>query len=70
LAVSAAIAASVTDHLKQQNQNSDNDRGRQINVLNQGYQAAFWLMFAAMVVVCLGSLWGFRAGGKVGKKSE
>ncbi|QKX59097.1 uncharacterized protein TRUGW13939_06228 [Talaromyces rugulosus] len=57
LAVSAVIAASVTDH----SANYD---------LEKGYQAAFWLMFAAMIVVCIVSFFGLRSGGKVGKKSE
>ncbi|KAL4899326.1 hypothetical protein BDW74DRAFT_116654 [Aspergillus multicolor] len=56
LAVSAAIAASVTEH-------SENDRLK-------GFQAAYWLMFAAMVVVCGVSYFGLRNGGYVGKKSE
>jgi MFS family permease len=56
LAVSAAIAASVTEHSQQ-------------DVL-KGYQAAYWLMFAAMVVVCAVSYFGLRTGGYVGKKNE
>jgi FtsH-binding integral membrane protein len=57
LAVSAVIAVSVTDH------SANHD-------LEKGYQAAFWLMFAAMIVVCIVSFFGLRSGGKVGKKSE
>ncbi|PYI12353.1 MFS transporter [Aspergillus sclerotiicarbonarius CBS 121057] len=56
LAISAVIAASVTAH-------SDGD-------LLKGYQAAYWLMFAAMIVVCVVSFVGLRSGGKVGSKKD
>ncbi|KAE8150551.1 major facilitator superfamily domain-containing protein [Aspergillus avenaceus] len=56
LAVSAAIAASVQDH-------SHDD-------ILKGYQAAYWLMFAAMIVVCVVSYFGLRGGGYIGKKSD
>ncbi|KAL4746862.1 hypothetical protein BDW72DRAFT_206971 [Aspergillus terricola var. indicus] len=56
LAVSAAIAASVTEHSQQDTL--------------KGFQAAYWLMFAAMLVVCFVSYFGLRGGGYVGKKSE
>ncbi|KAL5046154.1 hypothetical protein BDW71DRAFT_207822 [Aspergillus fruticulosus] len=56
LAVSAAIAASVTEHAHQDTL--------------KGFQAAYWLMFAAMLVVCLVSYFGLRGGGYVGKKNE
>ncbi|KAL2829864.1 major facilitator superfamily domain-containing protein [Aspergillus pseudoustus] len=61
LAVSAAIAASVTEHSGK----TGNDEGTLV-----GYQAAYWLMFAAMVVVCGVSWFGLRSGGYVGKKSD
>ncbi|KAL3468992.1 major facilitator superfamily domain-containing protein [Aspergillus californicus] len=56
LAVGAAIAASVTDH-------SQDD-------LLRGYEAAYWLMFTAMLVVCVASFFGLRTGGYVGKKTD
>ncbi|GLB09282.1 hypothetical protein AtubIFM57258_005199 [Aspergillus tubingensis] len=56
LAVSAVIAGSVTAH-------SDGN-------LLKGYEAAYWLMFAAMIVVCFVSFVGLRSGGKVGSKKE
>ncbi|KAL5343244.1 major facilitator superfamily domain-containing protein [Aspergillus crustosus] len=56
LAVSAAIAASVTDHSEQD--------------LLKGYRAAYWLMFASMIVVSAFSFFGLRTGGYVGKKNE
>lgn len=56
LAVSAAIAASVTEHSGQDTL--------------KGFRAAYWLMFAAMVVVCGFSYFGLRGGGFVGKKNE
>ncbi|KAL4761119.1 major facilitator superfamily domain-containing protein [Aspergillus foveolatus] len=56
LAVSAAIAASVTEHSQQDTL--------------KGFQAAYWLMFTAMIVVCFVSYFGLRGGGYVGKKSE
>ncbi|KAL2826475.1 major facilitator superfamily domain-containing protein [Aspergillus cavernicola] len=59
LAVSAAIAASVTEH--------SSSRG---DGLLEGYQAAYWLMFAAMLVVCAVSWFGLRTGGFVGKKTQ
>ncbi|KAL4930975.1 major facilitator superfamily domain-containing protein [Aspergillus undulatus] len=36
----------------------------------KGFQAAYWLMLAAMVVVCGFSYFGLRGGGYVGKKNE
>jgi hypothetical protein len=60
LAVCAAVASSVTDHTAQP-QGTEPEFG-----LVKGYQAAFWLIFAAMIVVVFTSLWGFRMGGKVG----
>ncbi|KAL3489239.1 major facilitator superfamily domain-containing protein [Aspergillus germanicus] len=60
LAVSAAIAASVTEH--------SGKMGEEGTLI--GYRAAYWLMFAAMGVVCLVSWGGLRRGGMVGKKTE
>jgi MFS family permease len=61
LAVSAAIAASVTEH--------SNTKTQEEGIL-VGYRAAYWLMFAAMGVVCLVSWGGLKGGGMVGKKTE
>ncbi|KAL4965481.1 major facilitator superfamily domain-containing protein [Aspergillus stella-maris] len=60
LAVSAAVAASVTEH-----SGKDADMAQL-----EGYQAAYWLMSASMVVVCGFSYIGLRGGGYVGKKDE
>jgi Na+-driven multidrug efflux pump len=62
LAVSAAIAASVTEHTGQGKTEEEETLA--------GYRAAYWLMFAAMGVVCLVSWGGLRGGGMVGKKTE
>ncbi|KAL6237207.1 hypothetical protein BDW75DRAFT_228862 [Aspergillus navahoensis] len=56
LAVSAAVSASVTEHARQDTL--------------KGFQAAYWLMFATMLVVCFVSFIGLRGGGYVGKKNE
>ena len=58
LAVTAAIAASVTEH-------SQSDT---IEALLQGYRAAFWTIFAATAVVSVVTFFGLRKGGTVGKK--
>ncbi|KAL4795827.1 major facilitator superfamily domain-containing protein [Aspergillus venezuelensis] len=60
IAVSAAVAASVTEH------SGKDAESAQL----EGYQAAYWLMFASMVVVCGFSYFGLRGGGYVGKKNE
>ncbi|PQE28275.1 integral membrane protein [Rutstroemia sp. NJR-2017a BBW] len=57
LAVTAAIAASVTAH------DADGD-------LEKGYRAAFWTMFGTMGFVCVVTFFGLRKGGKVGGKSD
>ncbi|KAK8119337.1 aminotriazole resistance [Apiospora kogelbergensis] len=61
LAVTAAIAASVTEH----SQSGDNKAA-----LMEGYRAAFWTIFAATGLVVLISYFGFRKGGTVGKKND
>lgn len=61
LAVTAAIAASVTEHSR---------RGDSIDRVLQGYQAAFWTVFAATAFVVVLSFFGLRTGGIVGKKDE
>lgn len=57
LAVTAAIAASITKH-------------DHAGDLEKGYKAAFWTMLAAMVVVCIVTFFGLRKGGKVGGKQD
>lgn len=61
LAVTAAIAASVTEH------SAAEDRR---DALMEGYRAAFWTIFGATAVVVVISYFGFRKGGTVGKKDE
>ncbi|KAH8744221.1 major facilitator superfamily transporter [Diaporthe sp. PMI_573] len=61
LAITAAIAASVTEH----SGIDDTREGRMA-----GYRAAFWTIFAATATVLIVVLWGFRKGGTVGKKES
>lgn len=60
LAVTAAIAASVTEHSK-----SDHT-----DALLEGYHAAFWTIFAATSTVSVITFFGLRKVGFVGKKDE
>lgn len=60
LAVTAAIAASTTEHSK-----SDS-----IDALLQGYRAAFWTIFAATTTVVILTFFGLSKAGLVGKKDE
>ena len=60
LAVTAAIAASVTDHSGIQDHTE---------ALMKGYRAAFWTIFASAVVVVVVS-YGLRKAGTVGRKAE
>jgi hypothetical protein len=61
LAVTAAIAASITDHSAFK---------REEDALMEGYRAAFWTIFAGTVVVVAVSAFGLRHGGFVGKKND
>jgi hypothetical protein len=61
LAVTAAIAASITDRSTEQ-KNED--------ALMEGYRAAFWTIFAATMVVVAVSAFGLRHAGTVGKKND
>ncbi|KAK8042432.1 hypothetical protein PG994_012915 [Apiospora phragmitis] len=61
LAVTAAIAASVTEH----SHSADSKVA-----LMEGYRAAFWTIFAATGLVVFVSYFGFRKGGTVGKKND
>ena len=60
LAVTAAIAASVTEH----------SAATGTEALLQGYRAVFWTIFAAMAVVVVVAFFGLRKGGLVGSKEE
>lgn len=61
LAVTAAIAASVTEHAGVRDHRE---------ALMQGYRAAFWTIFASTALVVIIVLFGLRKGGTVGKKDE
>ncbi|KAL9638435.1 MAG: hypothetical protein Q9164_001551 [Protoblastenia rupestris] len=60
LAVTAAIAASVTEH----------SQSEHAAALLQGYHAAFWTIFVATAAVTVVTFFGLRKGGLVGKKDE
>lgn len=60
LAVTAAIAASVTEH-----SSAEGPEG-----LLEGYRAAFWTIFAATALVVVIVFFGLRKAGLVGKKDE
>lgn len=61
LAVTAAIAASVTEHSK---------RTDSKDALMQGYRASFWAIFTATAAVVGTTFVGLKKGGFVGKKDE
>ncbi|KAH6654845.1 major facilitator superfamily domain-containing protein [Truncatella angustata] len=61
LAVTAAIAASVTEHSQIVDHRDS---------LMEGYRAAFWTIFASTALVVAISYFGFRKGGTVGKKDD
>lgn len=61
LAVTAAIAASVSE------QSSKED---QVSVLMEGFRAAFWTVFAGTVAVVVLCFFGLRRSGTVGKKDN
>ena len=61
LAVTAAIAASVTEHVKLEDD---------AEALLKGYRAAFWTISAATIVVILTVFFGYRKAGLVGKKDD
>jgi hypothetical protein len=61
LAVTAAIAASISEHSGLENHRDS---------LMQGYRAAFWTIFASTVLVLVIAVFGLRKGGTVGKKDE
>ncbi|KAK2754486.1 hypothetical protein FQN54_006887 [Arachnomyces sp. PD_36] len=61
LAVTAAIAASVTEHSGIQEHRA---------ALMEGYRAAFWTIFASTALVVVIAVFGLKKGGTVGKKDE
>ncbi|TID26565.1 Major facilitator superfamily domain [Venturia nashicola] len=66
LTITAAIAASVTRHHK-----NDTDTSSQTtDQLLQGYRAGYWTIFAAMMIVWPASFFGLRKVGKVGLKQD
>ena len=62
LAVTASIAASVTEH--------SGVRHDKALALMEGYRAAFWTIFAGTAIVVVITFFGLRKGGTVGKKNE
>lgn len=61
LAITAAIAASVTEHSGIEDHKL---------ALMQGYRAAFWTIFAATSTVAVVCYFGLRRSGTVGKKED
>lgn len=61
LAVTAAIAASVSEHSGIENREQR---------LMEGYRAAFWTIFGSCVTVLIVVWFGLRKGGIVGKKDD
>lgn len=61
LAITAAIAASVTEHSGLQNHEE---------ALMKGYRAAFWTIFGACTTVTAVVWFGLKKGGIVGKKDD
>lgn len=60
LAVTAAIAASVSEHSK----------SNATDALLQGYRAAFWTIFGATATVVVITFFGLRKAGHVGRKED
>ncbi|OAT01072.1 uncharacterized protein BDCG_16889 [Blastomyces dermatitidis ER-3] len=61
LAVTASIAASVTEHSGLEEHRA---------ALMEGYRASFWTIFAATAIVVVISFFGLKKGGTVGKKED
>ncbi|PGH04944.1 hypothetical protein GX51_03243 [Blastomyces parvus] len=61
LAVTASIAASVTEHSGLREHRA---------ALMEGYRASFWTIFAATAIVVVISFFGLKKGGTVGKKDD
>ncbi|KAJ6445037.1 integral membrane protein [Purpureocillium lavendulum] len=62
LAITAAIAASVTEHTEAE--------AVAVDALMKGYRAAFWTIFSSCAVVTVVAWFGLRKGGIVGKKQD
>ncbi|KAL8865639.1 MAG: hypothetical protein Q9198_009225 [Flavoplaca austrocitrina] len=60
LALTAAIAASITEH----------DSATGVEALLKGYRAVFWTIFASMGVVVVVTFFGLKRGGLVGSKGS
>lgn len=60
LALTAAIAASITEH----------DHATGVEALLKGYRAVFWTIFASMAVVIVVTFFGLKKGGLVGSKEN
>ncbi|KAL8646511.1 MAG: hypothetical protein Q9226_006821 [Calogaya cf. arnoldii] len=60
LALTAAIAASITEH----------DHTTGVEALLKGYRAVFWTIFASMGVVIVVTFFGLKKGGLVGSKEN
>ncbi|CAO1606243.1 hypothetical protein XANCAGTX0491_009744 [Xanthoria calcicola] len=60
LALTAAIAASITEH----------DHSTGVDALLKGYRAVFWTIFASMVSVVVVTFFGLKRGGLVGSKEN
>ncbi|KAL8895231.1 MAG: hypothetical protein Q9192_003764 [Flavoplaca navasiana] len=60
LALTAAIAASITEH----------DDATGVDALLKGYRAVFWTIFASMGVVVVVTFFGLKKGGLVGSKGS
>ncbi|CAM1504557.1 Fc.00g021480.m01.CDS01 [Cosmosporella sp. VM-42] len=61
LAITAAIAASVTEH---------SGTEERLDALMKGYRAAFWTVFASCATVTVVVWFGLRKGGIVGRKED
>lgn len=61
LAITAAIAASVTEHSGKQ---------ERLDALMKGYRAAFWTIFASCATVVIVVWFGLRKSGVIGKKQD
>ncbi|KGO71186.1 Major facilitator superfamily domain, general substrate transporter [Penicillium expansum] len=68
LAVTAVIATSVAAH--EDGSATGTSTSQTMSELLEGYRAAYWTIFAGMVVVCLVSSLGLRKVGKVGIKQD
>lgn len=63
LGITSVVAASVTNDSRYPDKSSP-------DALMAGYRAAFWAMFAWMLIVCLVCFFGLRRVGKIGVKRD